>query len=249
MSISTNPNPDSSPLTLTLDPLRSDTPEFQQRLASIVQLEAKRKTSNSINDNGEDQLARRQRSLMDALSQKGNLMTQVCNEVKDTQSHQRLLRKMMAQDTESRKVLQVNNRTDADRVQLQLKREHEAKMKQLEAEIGVKEKAVQTLLETNRKLMGQGGSKAHPSQDLRHNIALIEKETQMVSKSYEDKVNALRHEKALEERRMKAERDGQAEELAKYVQQCENDSKERQAIRTILEVLHCMCTSYCVAAT
>ena len=70
-------------------------------------------------------------------------------------------------------------------------------------------------------------------------------------------MSALRREKALEVRRLKAERDTQSEELTKYVQQCENDSKvrpsrietlrllslslvpllkERQAIRTILEV-------------
>ena len=38
----------------------------------------------------------------------------------------------------------------------------------------------------------------------------------------------------MEERKLHAERQAQAGELQKYVQQCENDSKERHAIRTIL---------------
>jgi hypothetical protein len=222
---------------IELASLRSDTPEFQQRLASIVQIESRRKHSTGMSESNEE-LLRRQRTLKDALSQKGNLMMQVCNEVKDTQSHQRLLRKMMAQDGDGRKALLQLDNQGSERVADKSKLDHQTKMNQFRKEIAAKENEIQMLLGAKRKTLGGSAVANVPmlSHDLQHNISLIEKETQMVSKSYEDKVIALRREKALEECRLRAERDAQAEELAKYVQQCENDSKERQAIRTILEV-------------
>jgi len=222
---------------LELASMRSDTPEFQQRLASIVQSEALRKHGGPAHDAAEQQ----RQTLVEALSQKGAVMQEVCNEVKDTQSHQRLLRKMMEQENGTpRHPLRVSNRMEADGALANMRKAHEAKLKNLQSEIHTKDNAIRTALQKNRRLMGASidGAATGPThmQDIQHNIKLIEKETEMVSKSYQEKVKALRHEKVLEEERLRQERTAQDEELRKYIRQCENDSKERQAIKTILEV-------------
>lgn len=89
--------------------------------------------------NKTEELKQRQRTLKDALSQKGGVMREVCSEVKDTKSHQRLLRRIMEQDGEQRKALQVNNRGgDTEEAKRRMQVKHRDRMKQLQSQLLMK---------------------------------------------------------------------------------------------------------------
>jgi len=198
--------------------MRSDTPEFQRRHASLV--EAKKKGSGSVE-------ASELQCLKEALQHKGQVS-------QDT--HRKLLERMKSQEGAVAGRPVGRSPEGADRLSQRRQQQHAARMQKLQEEIHAKDSAIKRALESNRKLINaphaMGGQP--PSEELQKNLRLIEKDTQMMSRSYEEKVSALRKEKAMEERRLHAERKAPTDELQKYVQQCENDSKERQAIRTIL---------------
>jgi len=181
---------------LELASLRSDTPEFQQRLTSLVKKEAQRKGT------GESKEESQRKVLKDALKVKGIVMTSVCDQGKDSNSNQRLLQKMMATDQDSltrssrnqalAPSTQTNSRLEADKVISGMKREHAERCTEMRAETQEKEKSIQAALEKNRRAMVAPIGTHHRSQnDVEHNLELIEKETLMISRSYEEKVNSI----------------------------------------------------------
>lgn len=93
------------------------------------------------------------------------------------------------------------------------------------------------LQESRRLLVSAGGTATQaPLRRIQQNISVIQKETQLVSSSYEEKVLQLQKEIALEDKRSMQEKQSHDDEMRKYKQQCENDAKERRAIKTILDV-------------
>eukprot|EP00658_Telonema_sp_P-2_P021573 TRINITY_DN18595_c0_g1_i1.p1 TRINITY_DN18595_c0_g1~~TRINITY_DN18595_c0_g1_i1.p1 ORF type:complete len:824 (-),score=312.43 TRINITY_DN18595_c0_g1_i1:452-2923(-) len=206
-----------------LSKMRSDTPEFQQQLALIVA--ANSKQGGDHGDTVED--------LKSALSQKGGIMKLVFSNP-SKQAHQQLL--LQVAEAERQACGDGVQAKQLEQHRAELVRQHNERKAKLVAQLQEKEAALKSALMESRRLMGAGSHHTMPLRSLQQNISMIEKETQMVSSSYQKKVLSLKSQIAMEEKQAKAEHRAQAEQLVKFRQQTENDAKERKAIKTILDV-------------
>lgn len=197
--------------------MRCNTPEFQQCLASIV--------AANTGSQGVDVV-----ELKRVLSQQGGIMKAVFCEDPSKEAHQQLLQQVAEAEQRRLPLQQENQRCE-------LVREHNQRKALLLAELQDKETHLKSALQESRRLMNVGSSgSGGPLRSLQQNIELIEKETELVSTSYEGRVHQLKKEIEMEDKRAAAEQQAQAEELLKFKQQAENDAKERKAIKTILDV-------------
>eukprot|EP00656_Telonema_subtile_P038586 TRINITY_DN4369_c0_g1_i2.p1 TRINITY_DN4369_c0_g1~~TRINITY_DN4369_c0_g1_i2.p1 ORF type:complete len:401 (-),score=175.24 TRINITY_DN4369_c0_g1_i2:82-1284(-) len=206
-----------------LSKMKSNTPEFQQRLASIVA--AKSGTADSVAlSTVED--------LKDALTRQGEIMRLVSEE-----PTKQALEKVLTQVTQAEQHGQGSESGQQQQQHAEMVQAHTKRKQTLLSQIQQKEVELKKALQESRRLMGAAsGPSSMPLRNIQQNIAMIEKETELVSSSYEQKVSALQEEIELDEKRAAAEQKTQNEELLKYKQQAENDAKERKAIKTILDV-------------
>ena len=205
----------------------SNTPEFQQRLASIV-------AANAAPDLAAAEQVSAMENLKLALSNQGEIMRLVRS---GQSNHQQLLLQVADADEGAACAGGGQLEQQVEKYRADLVRQHNAwrggAVKQLE-NLDVELKRA---LQESRRLLGGAGAGAQvPLRNIQQNIAMVEKETQLVSSSYEQQVMQLKKEICLDDQRSMAEKKSHDDEMNKYRQQCENDSKERKAIKTILEV-------------